>query len=87
MIKPEHIPDEVAWKLHDKLWSVGGPSVDDVRAAIAAALNAWPGMSKVGEVYGLQQEWWLELPLPQEASDNDGQPDEVQEWNDYDPDC
>ena len=44
MIKPEHIPDEVAWKLHDKLWSVGGHSVDNVRAAIAAALDAWPEM-------------------------------------------
>lgn len=76
MIKPEHIPDEVAWKLHDKLWSVGGHSVDDVRAAIAAALNAWPEMKT-------ETTFWsnadgagcgrhaLSLPLPpQEASDD-----------------
>lgn len=71
MIKPEHIPDEVAWKLHDKLWSVGGHSVDDVRAAIAAALNAWPGML-LYPADGLDltiNPDRLILPLPQENSD------------------
>ena len=42
---------------------------DALRAAFLAMIKAWPGMSKVGEVYGLQQEWWLELPLPQQDSD------------------
>lgn len=63
MIKPEQVPDEVAWKLHDKLWSVGGHSVDDVRAAIAATLSAWPGMHFIGNI-------GVHLPLPAEASDD-----------------
>ena len=72
MIKPEHIPDEVAWKLHDKLWSVGGHSVDDVRAAIAAALNAWPNRVTVKDD-GRRQTYIIPaiiLPLPTEASDD-----------------
>ena len=71
MLKPEQVPDAVAWKLHDKLWSVGGPSVDDVRAAIVAALNAWPGM----HIHEWQRPWLggmsgtdLIIPLT-EASD------------------
>jgi len=44
MINPEQIPDEVVWKLHDKLWEVGNPSVAEARTAIAAAINAWPGV-------------------------------------------
>jgi hypothetical protein len=42
MIKPEQIPDEVVWKLHDKLWEVGNPSVAEARTALAAVLNTWP---------------------------------------------
>jgi hypothetical protein len=72
MIKPEQVPDEVAWKLHDKLWSVGGYSVDDIRAAIAAALNAWPGMSQLEEndSASIREMAALILPLPQEARDD-----------------
>jgi hypothetical protein len=71
MLKPEQIPDEVAWKLHDKLWSVGGCSVDDIRAAIAAALNVWPGMSQLAEndSASIREMAALILPLPTEAGD------------------
>ena len=70
MIKPEQVPDEVVWKLHDKLWKHGGPSVDEARKAIAAALNAWPGMrlGKYRDVAGDNDRIILPLP-PQEASD------------------
>lgn len=44
MIKFEQVPDEVVHKLHDKLWGSSQFSVEEGRAAIAAALNAWPGM-------------------------------------------
>ena len=44
MLKLEQIPDEVAWKLHNKLWGSTQFSVEEGRAAIAAALTAWPGM-------------------------------------------
>jgi hypothetical protein len=65
MIRAEQIPDEVAWKLHDKLWKVGGPSVDEVRAALAVALNAWPEMS-ARPTFGPSR---IILPLTQESKD------------------
>ena len=68
MIKPEQVPKEVVTAAYDAYWHQKPNS--GFAEAIAAALSAWPGMIKVGEVYGLQQEWWLELPLPQEASDD-----------------
>lgn len=76
MIKPEQVPDEVAWKLlvqHDKLWSVGGLSIDEVRASIAAAINAWPGVdyrpgSKVTKTW--RDPGKIILPLPTEKSDD-----------------
>ena len=71
MIKPEQVPDEVVWKLHDKLWKHGGPSVDETRKAIAAALSAWPGMHLGAPwVIGVPNVTSIILPLPaQEARD------------------
>ena len=70
MIKPDHIPDAVADSMREFFHTRG-----DAQKAIAAALNAWPGMT-------LRRDWgsWggpghkpiaeaLILPLPQEASD------------------
>lgn len=74
MIKSEQIPDEVVDKFYmDGFW-LGTP--DEARAAIAAALNAWPRVEphKVltvrdnGEGYDLKQIGII-LPLPQEARD------------------
>lgn len=68
---PAAVEEAVARALHD-VCAHESMSVcrGFARAALTAGLAAWPGMSKVGEVYGLQQEWWLELPLPTEASDD-----------------
>lgn len=72
MIRAEQIPDEVAWKLHDKLWKVGGPSVDEVRAALAAAINAWPEVKRVKGYFTHDTDYYepaIILPLPQEPRD------------------
>ena len=53
---------------------------DAIRAAFLAMIEAWPG------AYGSPQEQILPLAQAQEDGD-DGQPDEAQEWADYDPDC
>ena len=68
MVKAEQIPDEVAFALLD-IYTLWLGDTNQARAAIAAALNAWPGASEQGEVYGNISERWLELPLPQEVSD------------------
>jgi len=46
---------------------------DEARASIAAALNAWPGMMPVSEVFTAGGDFYrphLILPLPQEARDD-----------------
>ena len=67
MIKPEMVPKEAIAELRAFLNSC---DCDDcVAVAIAAALNAWPGMHQyepnAEPYYGKH----LILPLPQEASD------------------
>lgn len=69
MIKPEMVPKEVCLALKETLFS--GPGHDIYATAITAALSAWPGMRKPMRVNGLQSEFWLELPLPQETRDAD----------------
>lgn len=76
MINPAMIPDEVVWKLQDKLWRMGGASTDETRAAIAAALSAWPGSSMEhretmnfgnnidGPIVGVRRVPFVILPLP-----------------------
>jgi hypothetical protein len=67
MIKPEQIPNEVVeaaaykylfycprLKTHDEA----------IRAAIAAALNAWPEACKSES--GVRWRWWIELPIEEE---------------------
>lgn len=75
MIRADMIPDEVVEAAakahaminegHDKWWHL---HVEKVRASIAAALNAWPGMSTGPNIYG-RQDSIIHLPLPQETSD------------------
>lgn len=70
MIKPEMIPHGLAL-IARKAWAEGiGPTNDDDwNAAIAAALNAWPGM-RIQEPHAIK--WYptvLILPIPQEDSD------------------
>ena len=59
MIRAEQIPDEV----EEAAWNVAG---DNMKAAIAAALSAWPG-AEVVEWYHADKT--LILPLPQEPRD------------------
>lgn len=63
MITADMIPNEVVWKLHNKLWGSAQFSVEEGRAAIAAALNAWPDMDIAND-----DDWcsirkgWITLP-------------------------
>jgi hypothetical protein len=66
MVDPKQIPDEVVWKLQDKLWRMGGASVDETRAALAAALAAWPG---AGDEYPGDGTPCLILPLQEKSND------------------
>lgn len=70
MIKPEHIPPEVvgaaakAYELH----IYDAVAEEGIRLAIAAALNAWPGVDledMVPPFYGIE----IILPLTQEKSE------------------
>jgi hypothetical protein len=74
MIDPAQIPDEVVDAAERTyrtvpLWT---SHADSIRAAIAAALEAWPGMdyrpgAKVNRSWTTPGK--IILPLPQEASD------------------
>ena len=64
MIKPEMVPDEVCLALKETLFS--GPGHNIYATALAAALNAWPGMHQKMYVIGGDQ---IILPLSQMASD------------------
>ena len=73
MINPEQIPDEV---VKEALWAYNYASRDcytteeqDIAIAIAAALNAWPGMrlGKYRDVAGDNDR--IILPLTQQDSD------------------
>ncbi len=60
LIKPEQIPDEA----EEAAWNAAG---DNMKAAIAAALNAWEGMVQNYNWDGSR--WRIILPMPQEAKD------------------
>jgi hypothetical protein len=60
MITADQIPDEAAWKLQDRLCT--DVSVEQCRAALAAALNAWRSAWTGGN-----ESLILILPLPKEG--------------------
>lgn len=67
MIKPEQVPKEVIVEL---LAALNSCDCDDCTSvAIAAAINAWPGIIRIQETNGLHQECWLQLPLQREGGD------------------
>lgn len=72
MIKPEMIPHGLAL-IARKAWAEGaGPTNDDDwNAAIAAALNAWPGAFRndMEEAAGVRRR--IILPLPQDTRDDE----------------
>ena len=66
MIKLEQIPDEVVLAL----WEATGEEpvgvlacLVDAKIYLAAAINAWPGMSTGPNIYG-RQDAVMHLPLP-----------------------
>lgn len=65
MLKPEQIPDEVMLAAREAYMRGGAHISTNMRAAIAAALNAWPGMfeNPAGD-YLLMKRNALILPLP-----------------------
>lgn len=75
MIRPEQIPDEVVIMAGEGFLEadrVPSCSFDDaIRAAIAAALNAWPGATHITEGEPGREHSELILPLSQEARDGE----------------
>lgn len=81
MIKVDQIPDEVveaaaraAWKLKDqRLWEILKATQpnwqDEARASIAAALNAWPGVTTTSWFENSVRKAVLNIPLPPEVND------------------
>lgn len=67
MIKPEQIPDEVVEAAREAWLRSDVNARDDWRAAIAAAINAWPGST--GEWNVLDDRMWITLPVQQDAGD------------------
>lgn len=65
MIKPEMVPDEAYEAWHAAFFSDEGG-----RAAIAAALNAWPGMQTGSDDGGMTLSG-VYLPLAQKQEDGD----------------
>ncbi len=63
MITAEQIPDEVAFALLDR-YALWRGDTDQARAAIAAALAAWPGVEF--KMNGVMRTFYI-LPLPQET--------------------
>ncbi len=67
MIKPEQIPDEVCLGLLHALLGNPQPTPQTVRAAIAAALNAWPDMVERFFPNDPTRAPGVFLPLPKEG--------------------
>ena len=72
MLKAEQIPDK-AVEAAVKAWKKDTQSFRPNAETIAAAINAWPGMTQVGGVAQSRMHWGTRpciiLPLPQEARD------------------
>jgi len=66
MIKPKQVPDEVMLAAREAYMRGEAHISTNMRAAIAAALNAWPGMREQKQgPYGITYDLILPLP-PQE---------------------
>ena len=68
MIRAEQIPDDVAFALLD-IYTLWLGDTDQARAAIAAALNAWPNVTTTSWFENGIRKAVLNIPLPQEVSD------------------
>lgn len=65
MLKPDQIPDAVADSMREFFHTRGA-----AQKAIAAALNAWPGMQLHQQDVNAQYSYFV-IPLPQEKTDAD----------------
>lgn len=66
MIRADQIPDEVVFALLD-IYTLWLGDTDQARAAIAAALSAWPGVTTTSWFEGSTRKAVLNIPLPQEV--------------------
>ena len=68
MIDPKQIPDEVVLAARDVFMRSQDHISENIRAAIAAALNSWP---EVERIYRSEDEklFTILLPLPQKDGD------------------
>ena len=68
MIKPDQLPDEVVLAARDVFMRSQDHISENIRAAIAAALNSWP---EVERIYRSEDEklFTILLPLPQKDGD------------------
>ena len=68
MIKPDQLPDEVVLAARDVFIRSQDHISENIRAAIAAALNSWP---EVERIYRSEDEklFTILLPLPQKDGD------------------
>ena len=68
MIKPDQLPDEVVLAARDVFMRSQDHISENIRAAIAAALNAWP---EVERIYRSEDEklFTILLPLPHKDGD------------------
>ena len=64
MLKAEQIPDKVVIAAREAWLRSDVNAQSDWRAAIAAALNAWPGVCKSESVCGWSK--WIELPIEEQ---------------------
>jgi hypothetical protein len=76
VIKPEQIPDDVVEELHAIFADDFGTLIpkDSCRAAIAAAINAWPGIRHGYNGTGTNENWtqWFGLRDAHRAEASDG---------------
>ena len=68
MIRPDQIPDEVVLAARDVFMRSQDHISENIRAAIAAALNSWP---EVERIYRSEDEklFTILLPLPHKDGD------------------
>lgn len=72
MIRANQIPDEVVEAAIDAMSDCGSEVIGSrmARAAIVAALNAWPGVTTTSWFENSVRKAVLNIPLPQEVSDD-----------------
>ena len=68
MIKPDQLPDEVVLAARDVFMRSQDHISENIRAAIAAALNSWPEVERIHRSED-EKLFTILLPLPQKDGD------------------